>query len=299
MGIQKQVLFITGQNGMLGQHLTQFLSQQYEVVGLQRNTQSIDKPSWNYRQLLEQLKMKAPDAIIHLAGAGIADKRWSGRYKKTIYVSRINGTQWLVNEILQHDERPKTFMCASAIGYYGHRPEEQLTENAGKGKNFVAKIAEHWEAAAQELNRTEVRVINMRFGMILSKTGGALKDMMLPFKLGLGGRLGKGQQKYSWISIDDASRAIDFLLHHETLQGPINLTSPNPVTNQEFTQILAKTLRRPAFMHMPAFVVRLVFGEMADELLLADAHVMPQILMNAGFEFKHAKLDAAMKYLMQ
>lgn len=298
MDTHKPVIFLTGQSGMLGQHLIQSLSQQYQVVGLQRNTSSTNTPSWNYRELLKQLNIKAPDIVIHLAGAGIADKRWSKRYKQTIYDSRINGTKWLVDEILLHDELPKTFLCASAIGFYGHRPEEKLTEAAEKGDNFVAQIAENWELATNKLLSGNIRVVNLRFGMILSKTGGALKDMLLPFKFGLGGRLGHGQQNYSWIGIDDASQAINFLIQNEQLQGPINLTSPHPVTNQRFTQILAKTLNRPAFMHMPAFVVRLVFGEVADELLLADAHVLPERLLNAGFEFKQAELSSAMEALL-
>ncbi len=299
MDTEKPVIFLTGQNGMLGQHLTQALSRQYQIHGLLRNSHSPNTPSWNYRDLLKRLNIKAPDIVLHLAGAGIADKRWSDRYKQVIYDSRINGTQWLVDEITLQEELPKVFLCASAIGYYGHRPGEQLTEKADKGSNFVAKIAEHWELATEKLNPASVRVINLRFGMILSQSGGALKDMLMPFKFGLGGRLGNGQQQYSWISIDDAARAIKFLLQNEQLNGPINLTSPHPVSNQQFTKTLASVLHRPAFMHMPASLVRLIFGEMADELLLADAHVLPERLLNAGFKFEHAKLSAAMKVLLQ
>ena len=298
MNSNKPILFITGQNGMLGQQLKQTLADQYQIVGLERNTESLNKPSWNYRQMLTQLNIKAPHSVIHLAGAGIADKRWSEKQKGIIYDSRINGTQWLVNEIMSHQEQPKTFICASAIGYYGHRPAEQLTEDSAKGDNFVAKISENWELATERLDSATTRVINLRFGIILSKNGGALKDMILPFKLGLGGRLGTGQQQYSWISISDAVKAIRFLLGKPELRGIYNLTSPNAVSNLDFTKALAKALNRPAFMHMPEFAVRLIFGEMADELLLADAHVLPERLLSAGFKFDHPELPTAFKELL-
>ncbi|WP_223787685.1 TIGR01777 family oxidoreductase [Marinicella meishanensis] len=298
MNANKPILFLTGQNGMLGQYLTEFLSDQYQVVGLQRDGQSPSRPRWNYADQLKQLGIDTPQAVIHLAGAGIADKRWSDHYKQVISDSRTAGTQWLVNEILQHEARPQTFLCASAIGYYGHRPKETLIEQSIMGNNFVAQVAAHWEHACQPLQNSEVRLANLRFGMILSPTGGALKDMLLPFKLGLGGRLGGGQQMYSWIAIEDAARAIQFILQDASLSGPINLTAPTAVSNQTFTQTLAQTLHRPAFMHMPAFLVRLIFGEVADELLLADAQVVPERLIQAGFEFTHPQLPAAMAAML-
>ncbi len=295
----KPIMFITGQNGMLGQHITQELDQTYHIHGLTRKNTSTNNPSWNYRESLKELNIQAPDTVIHLAGAGIADKRWSQKYKQTIYDSRIQGTKWLVDEIMLFDHKPKTFLCASAIGYYGHRPSESLDEESAKGNNFVAKIAEHWEAATKPLKSTDIRLINLRFGMILSKNGGALKDMLLPFKLGLGGRLGDGQQQYSWISIDDVIQVLDFLIKNPECQGVYNLTSPNSVTNAQFTQTLAKILKRPAFMHMPAFMVRLIFGEVADELLLADAQVLPKRLLAGGYQFKHTELDQALQCIIK
>ncbi len=295
----KPIMFITGQNGMLGQQITQRLAGTYRIHGLTRKNNSSNNPSWNYRELLKELNFQAPDIVIHLAGAGIADKRWNQKYKQTIYESRIQGTKWLVDEIMLFDHQPKTFVCASAIGYYGHRPNEILDEQADKGNNFVAKVAEHWEAATSSLKATDVRLINLRFGMILAKNGGALKDMLLPFKLGLGGRLGDGQQQYSWISIEDVILILEFLINNLKCQGTYNLTSPNSVTNAQFTQTLAKTLKRPAFMHMPAFMVRLIFGEIADELLLADAQVLPKRLLAEGYEFKHAELQQALKYIIK
>ena len=205
----------------------------------------------------------------------------------------------MIDEILLFEQRPKTFLCASAIGYYGHRPNETLLESAEPGTNFVAKIGQHWEAATEGLKATETRLINLRFGMILSATGGALKDLLIPFKMGLGGRLGDGQQQYSWISIIDVIRALDFFIKQTNCQGAYNLTSPQSVSNREFTQTLAKALNRPAFMHMPAFLVRLIFGEMADELLLDDTHVVPQRLLDAGFKFEQPQLDQALQALLK
>jgi len=299
MSTAKPILFMTGQNGMLGQFLTKSLAEEYQVVGLTRDRQSASNPRWNYSPMLKQMNIKAPHAVIHLAGAGIADKRWTAKYKKIISGSRTAGTQWLVGEMMMHDDLPETFVCASAIGYYGHRPGEQLTETSEVGDNFVAKVASFWEHACQRLDKTDVRVANLRSGMILSATGGALKNMILPFKLGLGGRLGSGEQMYSWIAIDDAARAIRFILKNQQMKGPINLTSPNAVSNKAFTETLADTLDRPAFMHMPKMVVRLLFGEVANELLLADAEVKPAKLQAAGFEFDYPKLKPALQHLLQ
>lgn len=298
MNANKPMLFLTGQNGMLGQFLTHFLSDHYQVIGLKRGGDSPNNPRWDYQNQLKQWGIQAPHAVIHLAGAGIADRRWNDRYKQVIIDSRTLGTQWLADEILLQKTRPEVFLCASAIGYYGHRPGELLNEQSSMGQNFVAQVANQWEKASQRLLEHGVRVAKLRFGMILSPTGGALKDLLLPFKLGLGGRLGSGQQMYSWIAIDDAARAIQFILQHPTLNGAFNLTAPEAVSNQAFSQILAKSLRRPAFMHMPAFLVRLLFGEVADELLLADAQVVPERLNQAGFDFTYPKLSAALTHLL-
>lgn len=298
MNTSKPVIFITGQSGLLGQYLIHNFTDQYQLIGLNRINNDPNNPQWDYLESLDRLNLEAPFAVIHLAGAGIADKRWSKHCKKTIYDSRINGTDWLVETINSTKARPKVFLCASAIGYYGNRPKEELNETSTSGENYVAEIAKHWEAATEPLATDQIRVINLRFGMILSKEGGALKDMILPFKLGLGGKLGDGKQMYSWIDIEDVKSAIAFLLKNNHIKGPLNLTSPQAVTNYKFTQTLAKTLNRPAFMHMPAFMVRLVFGEMADELLLADTHVVPDRLLAEGFEFKYPELQQSMQHLL-
>lgn len=298
MTVQKPIIFLTGHSGMVGSFLSKALANEYHVHALERTGSSANNPSWNYRESLKKLNIKAPQIIIHLAGAGIADKRWNNKYKQTIFESRINGTRWLADEVSVQDKKPEIFLCASAIGYYGHRPGEKLDEDSANGTNFVAKIAENWEKATERLTKNNIRVVNMRFGMILSQSGGALKDMLLPYKLGLGGQLGNGQQIYSWISIDDAKAAMEFVIGNDQIEGPVNFTAPNPVSNSKFTQTLAKRLKRPAFMHMPKFMVRLIFGEVADELLLADADVTPKRLLKAGFKFKHPKLEQAFEQVI-
>jgi len=291
---KKPVVFITGASGMLGQQLMSDLSADYQPVALQRDKTDSHQPSWNYQQSLDELEIKVPFAVIHLAGAGIAAKRWTESYKQLIFDSRVNGTEWLVNEIQQTSYQPQIFLCASAIGYYGHRPKEQLTENSATGDNFVANLSQHWEASAQQLKSPQTRVTNLRFGLMLDRSGGALKNMLLPFKFGLGGRIGSGEQIYSWVSLADVSRAIEFLLQ-KPIDGPINITAPNAISNQVFTQTLAKQLHRPAFLPMPEFMARLIFKDLADELLLADAHVLPAKLQQAGFTFKHTNIEQGLE----
>ncbi|GAA4812657.1 epimerase [Marinicella pacifica] len=286
----KPIVFITGASGMLGQQLMSDLSANYQPLALQRDKSVPHHPTWNYQSTLEQLGIKSPHAVIHLAGAGIADQRWTEDYKQLIRDSRINGTEWLVNEMQSHAKQPQHFLCASAIGFYGHRPGETLSEDSTAGDNFVAELAVQWEAATQKLADTHTRVTNLRFGLMLDRSGGALKNMLLPFKLGLGGRIGSGEQIYSWVSLADVSHAIMFLLD-KPMDGPVNITAPNPVSNRVFTTTLAKQLNRPAFIPMPAALARLVFKDLADELLLADAKVMPQKLQQAGFKFQNPTID--------
>jgi hypothetical protein len=294
MNKHKPLVFITGSSGMLGQALIKQLQNQFKTIELRRDSSDPNHPTWNYSDSLNSANGVAPYAVIHLAGAGIADKRWSENYKQTIYDSRINGTQWLVKSINQNKLKPEVFICASAIGYYGHRPHEILDETSVAGSNFVAKVAKDWEMAANELNQSHTRLIKIRSGMILDSSGGALRNMLTPFKLCLGGKLGSGKQYYSWIGLTDATRAIRFLLQNEAAAGVFNLTTENPVSNAEFTQALAKTTKRPAVFHLPKAIVRLAFGEVADELLLADVKVLPNRLTQLGFKFSHPKITPAL-----
>ncbi|MFC3193993.1 TIGR01777 family oxidoreductase [Marinicella sediminis] len=293
MDSTKPVIFITGHTGMVGTRIKEQLSDEFQVVALQRDKSDPTQPRWNYQQALRDCGISKPFAVIHLAGAGIADKRWNEKHKSLLYNSRINGTNWLINTINQQPDKPDLMISASAIGFYGHRPGEKLSEDAGSGDNFVARISRDWEAAADRLDAT-VRLIKFRFGMILDASGGALKNMLLPFKMGLGGRMGSGQQIYSWIGLTDVIRAMRFVINHPDCEGVYNLTSPHPVSNADFTKVLAGLLNRPAFFHQPALLVKLVFGEVADELLLADARVIPERLTDAGFGFQNPDLKSAL-----
>jgi uncharacterized protein (TIGR01777 family) len=234
-------IFVTGSSGLIGTKLCENLNQQkYSVYKLNRNSASINtnSPDWDINIMQSKQNIDA-NVFIHLAGENIAAKRWSTKQKKKIYDSRILGTKAIVDKIIASPNKPQTFICASAIGYYGDREQELLDEQSASGDNFVAKVCKDWEQVTQPLLDQGIRVVNLRFGVILSKKGGALKKMLTPFKLGIGGMLGSGQQRFSWISIDDAIKAIIFTLENPKISGPVNINSPNPVSNQLYTEILA------------------------------------------------------------
>lgn len=289
-------IFVTGASGLVGTELcVQLTLQNNSVYQLNRELDSLNSnsPNWDI-DLKQDKKTIVADAIIHLAGENIAAKRWNKKQKQKIYESRIEGTKNLVNKIMASPNKPKTFICASAIGFYGDRGQELLDENSVAGNDFVSKISQDWEQVTQPLLDHGIRVINLRFGVILSKKGGAIKEMLTPFKLGLGGVIGSGQQKFSWVSLEDAINAIIYVLENKNMTGPVNITSPNPVSNRVYTKTLGKTLKRPTIFNMPAFVCRLIFGEMADELLLSSQSVIPKKLIQNGFSFAHLDIDSAL-----
>lgn len=293
-------IFVTGASGLVGTELCPKLIQQNNsVYQLKRNHDSLNcnSPDWDMN-LNHDGKNISADIIIHLAGENIAAKRWSKKQKQKIYDSRIQGTKNLVDKIIASPNKPHTFICASAIGYYGNRDQKLLDESSVAGKDFVSKICQDWEKATQPLLEHGIRVVNLRFGVILSLKGGALKEMLTPFKLGLGGAIGSGQQKFSWVSLEDATNAISYIIDKPDIVGPINVTSPNPVSNRVFTKTLGKTLKRPTFFNMPAFVCRIVFGEMADELLLSSQNVMPKKLIQNGFSFEHLNIESALSDIL-
>jgi hypothetical protein len=294
-------IFITGSSGLIGTELCSTLNQQnFNLYPLQRTPNSIESqsPDWDI-DIKQGTKAVFADTYIHLAGENIAAKRWNKKQKQKIYSSRIQGTKNLVEKIIASPNKPKTFICASAIGYYGDRGKEFLDESSAVGKDFVSKISQDWEQATQPLREHGIRVVNLRFAVILSKKGGALQKMLLPFKLGLGGALGSGQQMFSWIHIEDAVNAVLFILENTDISGAINISSPKPVSNSVYTKTLGKTLNRPAFINMPAFICRLLFGEMADELLLSSQHVMPIKLIKHGFKFTHIDIQSALSSLLK
>ena len=283
---------------MIGTAATKKLSEQHEVVALKRHATLA--PCWQPEKKVIDLGNNASfDVVIHLSGAGIADKRWTPRYKQEILDSRVNSTQTLVNALCNLETPPRLLMCASAIGYYGHRGDNWLDEESETGSDFVSEIARQWEASTEQAAKSGIRTVNMRFGLILSTQGGALKQMLTPFKLGLGGRVGNGEQYYSWIAIDDVIAAMEWIMKNEQLSGPINIVAPAPVSNAVFTKNLAAALHRPAVIPMPATMAKIAFGEMADELLLSSTRVKPGKLLNSGFQFKFPTLPQALAAVLQ
>jgi uncharacterized protein (TIGR01777 family) len=236
------------------------------------------------------------DAVINLNGVNIGDKPWSKQRKQDIIQSRVTCTQLLSQAIADRFNPPSVFINASAIGYYGDTGSNAVDETSQAGHNFLTQIVKQWEGAAQPIIDNGVRTVFIRSGVILTPKGGALKKMLLPFKLGLGGKVGSGQQFMSWISLTDELRAIEFLLHTPNISGPVNLTTPNPVTNYDFTKALGETLKRPTIFPMPAFVVKTLFGEMGDLLLLGSNRVLPKTLTENGFKFTHPDITRALAF---
>jgi uncharacterized protein len=238
------------------------------------------------------------DAVVHLGGENIAAGRWTASRRERIRRSRVDSTRLLAQAMAAMARPPRAFLCASAVGIYGDRGDEVLTESSPPGSGFLAEVGREWEAAAQSASRNGIRVASLRFGVVLSPAGGALARMLPVFRLGLGGRIGNGRQYWSWISLPDAVRAIEFILASDALAGPVNGVSPQPLTNSAFTRSLAGALGRPAMFPLPAFAARLALGGMADAALLASARVEPEKLKGAGFQFQHATLDAALRSLL-
>jgi uncharacterized protein (TIGR01777 family) len=238
------------------------------------------------------------DAVINLAGENIAEGRWNKIRKKRIVDSRIDSTRLLSDKLASLAHRPDVFISGSAIGFYGSRGDEIMDETSSHGSGFLAEIGTAWEDATRAAEDAGIRTVHIRTGIVLSPRGGVLKKMLLPFRFGLGGIIGDGRQYMSWISIDDEVNAISFLLHNTELSGPFNLVAPAPVTNREFTRKLGKVLKRPTPFPMPAPVVRLMFGEMGDELLLSSTRVAPVRLEQAGYAFRHTDFEQALKDLI-
>jgi uncharacterized protein (TIGR01777 family) len=235
-----------------------------------------------------------PDGVVNLAGASIAGGRWTAERKAVLRASRIDTTRALVGALAKMNVRPSVLVSTSAIGIYGNRGDELLTEESKAGTDFLAELARDWEAEALKAEALGIRVVLARFGIILSREGGALAKILLPFKLGAGGRLGSGEQWMSWVTLEDVIGILRMAIEKATVRGAVNVVAPQPVKNTEFTKVLAKALHRPAFFPAPAFALRLALGEMADALLLSSQRVAPQRLEQAGFRFAHADLTTAL-----
>lgn len=295
-----QTVAISGAGGLVGSALSDLLQQdEKSVVAISRSDGGSyqDTIRWDpYSGLTNPGRLESVDAIVHLAGESIASGRWNERLKQKIRSSRIEGTRNLVQSIAAVENRPKVLVCASAIGYYGDRGDRELEESAAPGEGFLADVCQQWEAEAQKATELGLRVVNLRIAMVLSPEGGALQKMLLPFKLGMGGVVGSGKQYWSWIGLHDLVRIIQFCLMNKDVAGPVNASSPQPVTNYEFTKTLGTVLHRPTVLPVPAPLARLGLGEMADALLLPSTRVVPAKLKQAGFEFHHADLHDALAY---
>lgn len=290
-------ILISGASGLIGRALMHYLPPcGHTVYQLQRHSNGSPfywAPESNTIQLDDSI---AIDGVINLNGVNIGDKNWSPSRKQAIIDSRINSTELLARTLANMTQKPKVLINASAIGYYGDTGHSVVDEKAEQGNNFLSEIVAPWEAAAQPAIDAGIRTVFMRSGVVLSPQGGALAKMLLPFKLCLGGKIGSGQQFMSWISLLDEVRAIAFLLTQTDLHGPVNLTAPTPVTNEKFTRVLGRSLKRPTPFPMPEFMVKTLFGEMGELLLLGSSRVEPNVLLHAGFEFKHPTLAEALQY---
>jgi hypothetical protein len=288
---------VTGSRGLVGSLLEPHLrSEGHEVVRIVRGRAEPGEIVWNPEEgTIDADTLRGVDAVVHLAGAGVGDHRWSASYKRTILSSRVNGTTTLSEALARLPQPPAVMVSASAVGYYGSRGDELLTEESGPGAGFLADVCRQWESATTPAASAGIRVVTLRTGVVLSAAGGALKKQLPPFRLGLGARLGRGNQHLSWITRRDAVAAISFLTQSEALSGPFNLTAPQPVPNTEFTHELARALRRPAVLFVPERVLRIVVGdEMTAEFLLASQQAVPERLLAAGFRFADATLPEAL-----
>ena len=296
-------VLVSGSTGLVGEAVVKaFLDGGHDVVRLVRRRISVSKTAlfWDPAAgTRDPAALAGVDVVIHLGGDNIADGRWTDEKKARIRDSRVNSTKLLADTMAKVERPPKTFLCASAIGFYGDRGNETLDERSSAGTGFLPEVCQAWEAACQPARDKGVRVVNLRFGIILSPDGGPLANMLKPFKLGVGGKIGTGEQYYSWISLTDAVRAIEFLTDMPELEGPVNVVSPNPVTNLKFTKALGAALSRPTVLPMPAFAARLAFGEMADGLLLASARVIPDKLRDSTFTFQHEQLGPCLRAMLK
>ncbi len=300
-------ILVSGSTGFLGTAVVETLEGQghtvarlvrpgtarKDIAGVQDQVQA-QAVAWDpIASQFDATGAEGADALIHLAGASIAEGRWNASRKELLRTSRIGATRHLIGALAKLQRPPRVIVAASAIGYYGNRGEETLTEASAPGKDFLAGLCREWESETARGAEFGARVVNLRFGIILAAHGGALPRMALPFKLGAGGRLGDGRQWMSWLTLQETVSIIQFALTTSGLSGPVNAVTPNPVRNNEFTSVLAKTLRRPALLPAPAFALRLALGEMAEALLLISQKVMPSKLADSGYRFLQPSLASA------
>lgn len=296
-------ILVTGSSGLVGKALVEELKRAGNTVvrlvrpgtaGTMRATEGFDV-EWNPETGALGGAAVGADAVVNLAGASIADGRWTEARKKLLRGSRVDTTDALVNALARMAIRPRVLVSASATGYYGNRGDEQLTEESSSGDDFLSGIAREWEASAMKAEAIGIRVVRARFGVILAKEGGALPQMVRPFKFGVGGKLGSGEQWMSWVTLADVVRILRLVLEDGAVRGPINVVSPQPARNEELTREIARVLHRPAIFAAPEFALKLALGEMAGPLLLASQRVLPAKLEKMGYKFVHPELGSALE----
>ncbi|HEX7242851.1 MAG TPA: TIGR01777 family oxidoreductase [Longimicrobiaceae bacterium] len=289
---------VTGASGLIGSALVRALrAEGRRVVRLVRSRPQPGSGdvAWDpERGEIDAAGLEGVDAVVHLAGENVAQP-WTAEAKRRIRESRERGTRLLARALAGLSDRPGVLVSASAIGFYGDRGDETLDESSGPGGGFLAEVCEGWEAAADPARDAGVRVVHPRIGVVLTPQGGALAKLLVPFRLGVGGKVGSGRQWMSWVALEDVVEALRFALREDALSGPANLTAPSPVTNEEFTRVLGRVLHRPTLFAVPGAALKLVMGQMAEEALLAGQRVLPRALLDAGFEFRHPELEGALR----
>lgn len=290
---------VTGSHGLIGRRLlAELRSAGHEAVRIVRGASAGEAAvRWDPDGgTIEADRLAGVDAVVHLAGVAIFDHRWTAAHKAAVMDSRVRGTTLLAETIAGLDPRPAVLLSGSAVGYYGNRDDELLTETSASGSGFLAEVCRRWEAATAAAEAAGIRVAHLRTGIVQARGGGALQTQLPLFRLGLGGRLGRGRQWFSWISLDDEVAAILHALGDERIAGPVNLVAPEAVTNAEFTATLARVLHRPAVLAVPPFALDAVFGrEMAHEMLLASQRVTPDVLRRTGYTWRHPTLEGALQ----
>lgn len=296
------IVAVTGSTGLVGSALVRALEADGHTVRrlVRREVRGEQEVRWDPAAgEIDVGGLASVEAVVHLAGENVAGRRWNEAFKKRLLDSRVEGTRLLCDALAQLDPRPRVLCSASAVGYYGDRGQEPVDESSPPGRGFLAALCQQWEAAAAAAREAGIRVVNLRIGVVLDTQGGALAKMLTPFRLGIGGVIGSGRQQVSWIVLDDLVPAIQFALASEALTGPVNAVAPEPAANRQLTKTLGRVLRRPTIMPMPAFAARLVFGEMADEMLLGGARVEPRALQDAGFSFAFPRLEPALRHVLK
>jgi len=292
-------VLVSGSRGLIGSALVPALGAGgHSVTRLVRRRAGDNELTWDPAGRLDAAAVAGFDGVVHLAGESISG-RWTDSKKQRITESRIQGTRTLVNALTLSSSRPRTLVSASAVGYYSDRGDELLTEQSPPGNDFLADLCQRWEQAVEEAAQAGIRTVELRIGLVLSPHGGGLAQMLLPFRMGLGGRMGSGQQYWPWVSIDDVVGAFLHALQNETMRGPCNVVAPQAVRNAEFARTLGQVLHRPTVFPMPAFVVGAAFGEMGTALLLASQHVSSQKLQSSGYCFKQQELKPALQELLR